>query len=183
MSDRRDFMGMALGGFAGLGALGALYAAKRTWDPLPSVKAGGTATFDVSGVKENQLRVEEWRGKPILILKVPKNAKPKGGAPNGKKGRDENAYDDKRLVTVGKDKFMIVIGLCTHLGCIPTYFPEDNKFICPCHGGQFNAAGLDIKAPPPSPLVIPPFKVEGTKVTLGVEGEEYKKLKAAGLVA
>ncbi len=179
MSDRRDFFGKVLGAYAGLGALGALYAAKRTWDPLPSVKAAGFTTLDLSNLEENKLYVEKWRGKPILIIKVPKDAKP-DGAPNG---NNENAYDDKRLITVGGHKFMIVVGLCTHLGCIPDYFPEKKKFICPCHGGQFNAAGEVLKAPPPSPLVIPPFKIDGTKVVLGEAGPEYKKLKEAGLVA
>jgi len=159
---------MALGGFAGLGALGALYAAKRTWDPLPSVKAGGFTTIDLSNVPENTLVVEKWRGKPILIIKVAKNDK---------------AYKDKRLITVGGDKFMIVVGLCTHLGCIPDYFPENHEFICPCHGGRFDAAGEVTKAPPPSPLVIPPFKIEGKKVVLGEESPEYKKLLAAGVVS
>ncbi len=179
MSDRRDFFGKMLGAYAGLGALGALYAAKRTWDPLPSVKAGGFTTLDLSNMQENKLYVEKWRGKPILIIKVAKNSKP-ATAPNG---NDKNAYDDKRLITVGGHKYMIVVGLCTHLGCIPDYFPEKNKFICPCHGGQFNAAGEVLKAPPPSPLVIPPFKITGTKVVLGEVGSEYKKLKEAGVVA
>jgi len=181
MSDRRDFMGKALGAWAGLGALGALYAAKRTWDPLPSVKAAGFTTIDLSGMEENKLYVEKWRGKPVLIIKVAKNSK--AGKPIHYPNAPENAYEDKRLITIGKDKYMIVIGLCTHLGCIPDYFPEKNKFICPCHGGQFNAAGEVLKSPPPSPLVIPPFKIEGKKVVLGEEGPEYKKLKAAGLVA
>ena len=168
MSNRRDFMGMALGGFTGLGALGALYAAKRTWDPLPSVEAGGFTTIDLSNVPENTLTVEKWRGKPILIIKVAK---------------DDKAYKDKRLITVGGDKFMIVIGLCTHLGCIPDYFPEKHGFVCPCHGAQFDAAGENTKLPAPSPLVIPPFKIDGKKVVLGEEGPEYKKLLAAGVVS
>ncbi len=175
MSDRRDFFGKMLGAYAGLGALGALYAAKRTWDPLPSVKAAGFTTLDLSNMEENKLYVEKWRGKPILIIKVAKNSKPDGSG--------KNAYDDKRLITVGGHKYMIVVGLCTHLGCIPDYFPEKNKFICPCHGGQFDAAGEVLKAPPPSPLVIPPFKISGTKVVLGEVGPEYKKLKEAGVVA
>jgi len=179
MADRRDFMGMALGAFTGLGALGALYAAKRTWDPLPSVKASGTTVVDVSSAEENVLYTELWRGKPIFLLKVPKNAKP-AEAPNG---RAENAYNDKRLITINGAKYFMAIGLCTHLGCIPTYLSDKYLFLCPCHGGQFNAAGEVLKAPPPSPLVIPPFKVEGTKLVIGVEGEEYKKMKAAGLVA
>jgi ubiquinol-cytochrome c reductase iron-sulfur subunit len=169
MSDRRDFFGKALGAFAGLGALGALYAAKRTWDPLPSVKAAGYTTVDLSQAEENVLYTEMWRGKPIFVLKVPK--------------ADKKAYEDKRLIDVGGDKFLIAIGLCTHLGCIPAYFPEEYKFICACHGGQFDAAGEVLKAPPPSPLVIPPFKVEGKKVVLGETSPEYEKLKEAGLVA
>ncbi len=175
MSERRDFFGKALGAFAGLGALGALYAAKRTWDPLPSVKAGGFTTVDLSAAQENVLNTEMWRGKPIFILKVAKDSKAAG--------KDENAYDNKRLITVGGDKFLIAIGLCTHLGCIPAYFGDEHKFKCACHGGEFDAAGKDIKAPPPSPLVIPPFKLDGTKIVLGEEGPEYKKMKADGLVA
>jgi len=175
MSNRRDFMGMALGAFTGLGALGALYAAKRTWDPLPSVKSAGFTTVDVSSAEENVLYTEMWRGKPVFVIKVAKNSTPKDGS--------KNAYEDKRLITIGGDKFFVAIGLCTHLGCIPSYFPEDHRFICACHGGQFDAAGEVLKAPPPSPLVIPPFKVDGKKIVLGEEGPEYKKMKAAGLVA
>ncbi len=69
MSSRRDFMGMALGGFTALGGLGALYAMKRTWDPLPSVKSAGFTSLDLKDYQENQLAVEKWRGKPIFILK------------------------------------------------------------------------------------------------------------------
>ena len=181
MSDRRDFMGMALGGFAGLGALGALYAAKRTWDPLPSVEAAGFTTIDVSGAKENELQVFKWRGKPVLVIKVAKDSKT-DVKPIHRADAPVNAYEDERLITIGKDKFMIVVGLCTHLGCIPTYFPEKHKFICPCHGGQFNAAGEALVAPPPKPLLIPPFKINGTKVVIGEEGPEYKKLKAKKLI-
>ncbi len=179
MSERRDFFGKALGAFAGLGALGALYAAKRTWDPLPSVKAGGFTTIDVSAAEENVLNTEMWRGKPIFVLKVGKNSKP-ASAPNG---NDANAYDDKRLIEIGGSKFLVAIGLCTHLGCIPAYFGEEHAFKCACHGGEFNAAGEVTKSPPPSPLVIPPFKIDGNKLVLGEEGPEYKKMKADGLVA
>jgi len=177
MSNRRDFMGMTLGAFAGLGALGALYAAKRTWDPLPSVKSAGFTTVDVSNAQENVLYTEMWRGKPIFVIKLAKNSTPKGNESK------ENAYENKRLIQIGSDKFLVAVGLCTHLGCIPSYFPEDHKFICACHGGQFDAAGKDIKSPPPSPLVIPPFKIDGKKIVLGEEGPEYKKMKSANLVA
>lgn len=164
MSNRRDFMGMALGGFTAVGGIAALYAMKRSWDPLPSVKAAGFTTVDVSGAEENVLNVEKWRGKPIFILK---------------KSKDMEAND--RDVIIGSDRFHVSIGLCTHLGCIPSYKPDDHKFLCACHGGEFDASGIETFGPPPSPLEIPPFKVDGTTLVLGEEGPEYKKMLDAGI--
>ncbi len=164
MSSRRDFMGVALGGFTAVGGIAALYAMKRSWDPLPSVKAAGFTTIDVSSAQPNVLNVEKWRGKPIFVLKKTADMK-----------------KDDRDVIVGKDRFHISIGLCTHLGCIPAYVPDDKKFKCACHGGEFDASGHEIFGPPPSPLEIPPFKVDGTKVVLGESGPEYKKMLDAGL--
>jgi len=162
---RRDFIGMALGGFTAIvGGIPALYAMKRSWDPLPSVKAAGFTTVDLSGAQENVLNVEKWRGKPIFVLKKSKDMK-----------------TDPRDVIVGKDHFHVSIGLCTHLGCIPAYIPNEHKFKCACHGGEFDASGHQIFGPPPSPLEIPPFKVDGTKLVLGEAGPEYKKMLDDGL--
>jgi len=163
---RRDFMGMALGACAAVGGVGALYAMKRTWDPLPSVKAAGFTTIDLAEAKANKLVVEKWRGKPIFVLK-----KTADMAPND------------RDVIVGSDRFHVSIGLCTHLGCIPAYEGEQHKFMCACHGGEFDASGEVLKSPPPSPLVVPPFKIEGTKLVLGETGPEYKKMLDSGLTA
>ncbi len=166
MSDRRQFItGAGLAAFSGLGAIGALYAAKRSWDPLPSVKAGGFTTIDVSAAVENVPATEMWRGKPIFVLKRPKDAKP-----------------NDRDIIINGDRFMIVVGLCTHLGCIPAYVSEEKKFLCACHGGEFDSAGEVLKSPPPTPLLIPPFKINGTTLVLGEEGPEYKKLKDAKLI-
>jgi ubiquinol-cytochrome c reductase iron-sulfur subunit len=132
---RRDFMGMALGGFTALGGIGALYAMKRSWDPLPSVKAAGFTTVDLSAAQPNVLNVEKWRGKPIFVLKKTKDMKA-----------------DDRDVVVGSDRFHVSIGLCTHLGCIPAYKPNDKKFFCACHGGEFDASGHEIFGPPPTSM-------------------------------
>jgi len=165
MSNRRDFMGYALGGFTAIiGGIPALYAMKRSWDPLPSVKAAGFTNVDVSSAVENQLVVEKWRGKPIFVLK---------------KSKDMKA--DDRDVVVGNDRFHVSIGLCTHLGCIPAYVTDEHKFKCACHGGEFDASGHETFGPPPSPLEVPPFKVDGTTIVLGEEGPEFKKMKEAGL--
>jgi len=159
-------MGMALGGFTALGGLSTLYAMKKTWDPLPSVKAAGFTTVDLSAAVENQLVVEKWRGKPIFILK-----------------KSADMPKDDRDVVIGSDRYHVSIGLCTHLGCIPAYKPGEKKFVCACHGGEFDTSGKQIFGPPPSPLVIPPFKIDGNKLVLGEEGPEYQKMKTTGIIA
>lgn len=165
MSTRRDFMGMALGGFTAVGAIGGLYAAKRTWDPLPSVKAAGFTTIDLSEAKTGEMVTEKWRGKPIFVLK---------------KSAEMDTHE--RDIVIGDDRYHVSIGLCTHLGCIPAYKPDEKIFNCACHGGKFDMSGINLPGLPPSvPLDIPPFKLEGTKLVLGEEGTEYKKMLADGL--
>ncbi len=165
-------MGKAFGAVAGVGAVGALYAMKKSWDPLPSVKAAGFTTIDVSSCVPNKLIVEKWRGKPIFVLKkTPEMV------------ASETEAQSARDVVIGDDHFLICIGLCTHLGCIPAYREDKTDFKCACHGGEFDSSGIDTLAPPPSPLVIPPFKISGNTVVLGEEGPEYKMMKEAGVIA
>jgi len=170
-SSRRGFMGKLFGFTAAVGAGGSLIAMKQSWDPLPSVKAAGFTTVDTAGFEENALVVEKWRGKPIFILK-------KTAAMVAKQDEKQSARD----VVIDGSSFMVAVGLCTHLGCIPAYESAQEKFLCACHGGEFDSAGLDIKAPPPSPLVIPPFKVVGKTLLLGESGPEYKKMKETGVI-
>jgi len=169
---RRGFMGKAFGAVAGVGAVGALYAMKRSWDPLPSVKAAGFTNVDTSTCVENKLVVEKWRGKPIFILKK-----------TAEMVSSQTEADGARDVIIDGAHFTVAIGLCTHLGCIPAYREGSHDFLCACHGGEFNASGVDTKLPPPSPLIIPPFKVNGTTLVLGEAGEEYNKMKESGVTA
>lgn len=158
--DRRDFIGFAFGAVAAVGGALSLVAVKKTWDPLPSVKAAGFTTVDLSPMKDGEMRRVEWRKKPIFILKKSPSA----------------PANDKRDVVINGARYMVAIGLCTHLGCIPEWKPSRNVFFCACHAGEFDADGVNVFGPPPRPLDIPPFKVEGTKIVLGETGPEYEKL-------
>lgn len=169
---RRGFMGKAFGAVSGVGAVASLYAMKKSWDPLPSVKAAGFTKVDLANVESNKLIVEKWRGKPIFILK-------KSADHVAKQTEEQTARD----VIVGGEHFLIAIGLCTHLGCIPAFREDKFDFKCACHGGEFDASGIDKMLPPPSPLVIPPYKIQGTTVVLGEEGPEYTKMKESGILA
>lgn len=159
---RRDFLGMAFGGFAAAGGLVSLVAMKKSWDPLPSVQAAGFTTVDLSPLEDGELKTVQWRGKPIFILK--KTA--------------EMKKNESRDVVVGNADYTVIVALCTHLGCIPAWAPSTMQFKCACHGGEFDASGVHTFGPPPSPMEIPPFKIDGTKLVLGEEGPEYQKLVA-----
>ena len=169
-SSRRGFMGKAFGAVSAVGAVASLYAMKKSWDPLPSVKAAGFTTLDMSAYKENELVVEKWRGKPIFVLK-------KTAAMVSKQSESQRERD----IQIGDAHYMISIGLCTHLGCIPAYKPTDEGFVCACHGGQFDFSGAVTQVPPPRGLDIPPFKIDGNKLVLGEVGPEYSAMKESGI--
>lgn len=159
--NRRDFIGYSFAAVAAVGGAASLVGMKQVWDPLPSVLAGGFTDVDLSTLKAGEPQVFTWRGKPIFALKKTADMKP----------------SDRDLV-IGKDRFTVVIGLCTHLGCIPAW--KKTKWKCACHGGEFNASADNIFGPPPRPLDLVPFSVKGTVITLGEDGPEYQKiLKAA----
>ena len=160
---RRAFMGKVLAGTAGVATVASLYAMKRTWDPLPSVMSAGFTTVDLSPLEAGKLSVIKWRGKPVFLLKHPE-----GIAPN----------DARDIVAEDGSRYTVVIGLCTHLGCIPEWSGNDNTFKCACHGGVYDIHARETFGPPPRPMDIPPFSIKGSTLTLGEEGPEYKKMMA-----
>jgi len=171
-SSRRGFMGKAFGAVAGVGAVASLYAMKKSWDPLPSVKAAGFTTLDMSIYQEGVMVTEKWRGKPIFVLKKSADFVAK---------EQSNPDAVARDVQIGDDHFMIAIGLCTHLGCIPAFRKDSNDFKCACHGGEFDASGLVTMVPPPRGFDIPPFKIDGNKLVLGEAGPEWQAMKDNGV--
>ncbi|RDU66751.1 ubiquinol-cytochrome c reductase iron-sulfur subunit [Helicobacter didelphidarum] len=162
---RRDFLGMTLGGVAGVGAIAALVAMKKTWDPLPSVVSAGFTTVDVGGMQEGEIRDTQWRGKPVYIMKK-------------KVGEKILPARDFKL---GDAHYSIGIKICTHLGCIPNWKANEEIFHCPCHGGQFTSNGVNVAGtPPPRPFDMPPFAIKGeTTLILGESGKEYEAMMAS----
>ncbi|WP_375722729.1 Rieske 2Fe-2S domain-containing protein [Arcobacter sp. KX21116] len=158
-TNRRDFIGYSFAAVAAVGGAASLVGMKQAWDPLPSVLAGGFTTVDLSTIKAGEPETFVWRGKPIFVLK-----------------KTSDMDQSKRDLIVGSDRFIIAIGLCTHLGCIPAW--KKNTWKCACHGGEYNASAKNTFGPPPRPLDVPPFELKGTKVVLGESGPEYKEIAA-----
>jgi ubiquinol-cytochrome c reductase iron-sulfur subunit len=159
-TNRRDFLGMAFGAVAAVGGVASLVGMKQAWDPLPSVLAAGFTKTDLANAVPGNPSVITWRGKPIFILK-----------------KTADMPKDARDLVIGNDHYTVVIGLCTHLGCIPAW--KKTMWKCACHGGEFDSSGRNTFGPPPRPFDIPPFSVNGTVLTLGEKGPEYEQIVKA----
>ncbi|MEF3191459.1 MAG: Rieske 2Fe-2S domain-containing protein [Campylobacterales bacterium] len=158
---KRDLLLAAMGGVAAAGGVGMLYGMAKTWDPLPSVVAAGITRVDVASMQPGEVRTVEFRGKPVAILK-----------------KTADMPKSEYSIKIGADEYTVVIQICTHLGCIPAWVGDKKQFKCACHGGEFDATGKNTFGPPPKPLAIPPYKIEGTTIVLGEEGPEFQKIPA-----
>jgi ubiquinol-cytochrome c reductase iron-sulfur subunit len=162
MSDeinRRDFLGYSFAAVAAVGGAASLVGMKQAWDPLPSVLAAGFTTIDLGaiGLEPGKPQTFKWRGKPIFVLQKTKDME-----------------DFEGDLVIGDKRYTVVIGLCTHLGCIPAW--KKDMWKCACHGGEFDSSGRQTFGPPPKPFVVPPFSVKGSVLVLGEDGPESKKM-------
>ena len=143
---------------------------------LPSEKAkaaGAAVEVDVAGIKSGELKVSEWRGQPVWILNrsdamIKKLDNNKELAdPDLKVVSQQPKYCQNKTRSI-KSNLLVVVGICTHLGCAPSpkLSPKgdmgsewEGGFFCPCHGSKFDLAGRVFKgSPAPTNLVVPPHK-------------------------
>ena len=149
----------------------------------PSVRAealGAPVEADISKLVPGQLMTVEWRGKPVWVLKRTqamldsiKRADALVADPGVKGNRQPVALKGKELRSI-KDDILIAVGICSHLGCSPTFKPDDSMFYCPCHGSKFDLAGRVYKGvPAPTALEIPPHVyLSDTKILIGADKKE-----------
>ncbi|MDQ7081680.1 MAG: ubiquinol-cytochrome c reductase iron-sulfur subunit [Aquificota bacterium] len=170
---RRDFLGFALGGMGIVGALGVLYPVVKTLAPSAASTTEAKVEIDPEKVPEMGIRVTSWKGKPLFVIRLPEGFE-------GKHNYDvKDTFNDAGKLNQdlfkGKRVFAL-IGVCTHLGCIPLWKPEGDSDLpephlhCPCHGGLYTPWGDVIGGPPPRPLWVPPQKLEGGRLIVGEPG-------------
>src|SRR5690606_4845753 len=161
-----------------VGGIGAVYTAVpflASWKPSAKAQAAGPpVSVDISQLEPGQRMTTEWRGRPVWIvrrtqemlanLKKPESqlADPNSSMPQ------QPAYAQNEYRSI-KPEYLVVIGICTHLGCSPLYRPEVGAadlggdswlggFFCPCHGSKFDLAGrVYAGVPAPTNLVVPPY--------------------------
>jgi ubiquinol-cytochrome c reductase iron-sulfur subunit len=181
---RRDVILVAAAGFAAVGAAAALWPLLDQMNPDQSALSLATTDVDLSHIEVGQAIMVMWRGKPIFIRRraddeiaaaksVPVDDLPDPLARNANLPDNAPASDENRA---GKDRepWLVMIGICTHLGCIPKgQSVGDNKgefggWFCPCHGSQYDTAGRIRVGPAPQNMAIPPYAfLSDTKIKIG----------------
>ena len=167
---KRDFLQMSA---AAMGAVGAAcFAAPlvNSLNPAKDTLALATIEVDISDLAPGQAKTEMWQGKPVFIKH--RTAEEIAEA----KADDTAALIDAELDAdrVQKDEWLVVIGICTHLGCIPSgqkatdIKGEHEGWFCPCHGSHYDTSGRIRKGPAPKNLAVPPYEfISDTVIKVG----------------
>ena len=161
-----------------------------SWNPSEKAKAAGAPVrADIGGIEPGQMVVIEWRGKPVYVLRRTAEQVADLATLNGdlkdplSEASAQPAYISGEARALNEE-LLVIVGLCTHLGCAPKFRPEVGAadmggdewlggFFCPCHGSKFDLAGRVYKGVPASAnLEVPPYSFEGENVlVIGVDAE------------
>ena len=165
--ERRDFL------FTATYALGAVGAGAVAWplidqmNPDASVKALASTEVDISSVNPGNTITVLWRGKPVFIKRrTPEEILEAKSV--ALKDLPDPQKDEER-VKEGKDEWLVMLGVCTHLGCVPLKDKGDyNGWFCPCHGSHYDVSGRIRKGPAPTNMEIPKFEfVDNNTIKIG----------------
>ncbi len=169
---RRDFLYVATGAFAAIGAAAAVWPLIDQMNPDASVLAMASIELDIGSVPLGQEITVKWRGKPVFVRHRTEEEIKEADAVDITELRDPQT-DDARLMK-GPDgklekEWLILIGICTHLGCVPlAYKGEYDGYFCPCHGSVYDTSGRIRKGPAPLNLAVPPYEfLSATKIKIG----------------
>lgn len=164
-STRRDFLTTVTATVGAVGVGAAVFPIISQMNPDSSVKALASIEVDISGVKEGQEITVLWRGKPVFIKRRTKEDILK--ARETKMTDLKDPQEDK--VRVIKEEWLVVIGVCTHLGCVPAGGQgEYSGWFCPCHGSHYDTSGRIRKGPAPTNLEVPKYEfVSNDKIKIG----------------
>jgi ubiquinol-cytochrome c reductase iron-sulfur subunit len=185
---KRDFLFIATGAVGAVGAAAVVWPLINQMNPDASVRALASVELDLGPITEGQAITIKWRGNPVFIrhrtkpeieaakaVKLEDLPDQDARSANGKGG--ELATDENRVVG-GKEQFIVMMGVCTHLGCVPIGNDGDFAVVegsaktggwyCPCHGSHYDTAGRIRKGPAPENLPVPPYKyLTDTRIQIG----------------
>ncbi|HEX4889754.1 MAG TPA: ubiquinol-cytochrome c reductase iron-sulfur subunit [Alphaproteobacteria bacterium] len=151
---RRDFLYIATGTVGAVGAGALAWPFIHQLNPDASVKALASIEVDISAIGEGAAVTVTWRGKPVFIRHRTAAEISAAGEVKIEELRDPQADKDR----VQKPEWLIMVGVCTHLGCVPLGQQGDfGGWFCPCHGSHYDTSGRIRKGPAPNNLAIPEY--------------------------
>lgn len=177
--NRRDFLYIATGAAGTVGAALTLWPLVDQMNPDASVLALSSIEVDIAPIAEGQSVTIKWRGNPVFIRHrttqeieaaravaiadlVDSEAR-NANLPDGAEATDENR------VIGGRERMLVMVGVCTHLGCVPLGQQGDfGGWFCPCHGSHYDTAGRIRKGPAPQNLAVPKYEyISDSKIRIG----------------
>jgi len=180
---RRRFLTAATTVIGGVGVAFAAFPFLASWSPSSKARAlGAPVDVDISKIEEGQKITVAWRGKPVFVVRrtkemlalLPSVESHLRDPLSHESEQPKYAANEFRSI---KEDLFVVIGICTHLGCVPLYKPKVGElepdwqggFFCPCHGSKYDLAGRVFKGvPAPLNLPIPPYEyVSDTVIRVG----------------
>ncbi|MDH4039264.1 MAG: ubiquinol-cytochrome c reductase iron-sulfur subunit [Gammaproteobacteria bacterium] len=191
-SGRRKFLTAATSLVGVAGAVGVAVPFVGSWNPSAKAKAAGAPVkADISKIEPGQMVIVEWRGKPVYVVNRTDAQLEELPKLNDSLKDPDSKISEQPAYIKGVDRairpnLLVIVGLCTHLGCAPKFRPEvgaadlavggqewEGGFFCPCHGSKFDLSGRVFEGvPAPTNLVVPPYSFEGDNVlVIGVDAE------------
>lgn len=175
---RRDFLLLTAGAVGGVGAAYFAWPFLDSMNPAADILAQSTIEVDLAPIPAGQAITVVWRGKPIFIRhRTPAEIQEAESTPLTSLIDPES---DQARVKKGHTPWLIVVGICTHLGCIPTgNTPTQNRgkyggWACPCHGSLYDTSGRVRRGPAPLNLAVPPYTfLTDTTIRIGNEGGSH----------
>ena len=187
---RRRFLTATTAVVGGAGAVLAAIPFVKSWEPSARAKSAGAPVLaDISKIEPGQKVTFEWRGLPVFVVnrtKAQLDALTGEDArlrdPKSENAAQQPAYAQNEARSI-KPEWLVVVGICTHLGCVPDFFPElkpepfdpnwKGGFYCPCHKSRYDMAGRVFEGvPAPANLAVPKYHfVDDTHIMIGVDPE------------
>lgn len=167
---RRDFMALLAGAFGAVGAAIAAFPLINSLNPAKDTLALATIEVDIADIPAGSSKTVMWRGKPVFIRHRTAEQIDAARKVNPQSLIDKQTDEER----VKKPEWLITVGVCTHLGCVPQGQKESDNhgdfggWFCPCHGSHYDTSGRIRKGPAPKNLDVPPYEFIGeTKVKIG----------------
>ncbi|MBK8374733.1 MAG: ubiquinol-cytochrome c reductase iron-sulfur subunit [Sphingomonadales bacterium] len=169
---RRDFIHIAATSWAGIGAVAVALPLVNQMSPSADVLALASIEVDISSIDEGQAIKTSWRKQPVFIRNLTKAEIAAANKVALGTLRDPQALADR--TKTGKENWLITLGVCTHLGCVPLRAAVGEVkggfggYFCPCHGSHYDTAGRIRKGPAPLNLAVPEYEfLSDTVVKIG----------------